>query len=124
MNDVYMYGYDEEGDFYGDFTSREDAVVAGFENFPDAVEIYVGRRVVSTAHRFVDGESILEIIDDRAWHYSGEGAVDWLHGSITRPEKIAELEQLVGDWLQANAPPQFYNIEDVELVVRQTGGAK
>src|SRR3546814_14322802 len=67
-----MYSYDEEGEFHGDFTSREDAVAAGFENFPDAVEVYVGRRVAYTAHRFVDGGSILELIDEHGWNYRSE----------------------------------------------------
>lgn len=55
---------------------------------------------------------------------AGGCAEDWLWGSdIRKEEKVAELEQLVGDWIQANEPPEFYMVEDVEALARSAAGA-
>lgn len=119
----YCYSTDEEL-FHGDHATREDAIAAGFERYPDAPAIYIGTQVRYPAHRFVDGESILTQVSECAGDEAGECAEDWLWGSeIRKPEKLAELEQLVGDWIQVNEPPTFYMVEDVETVTRPVVGA-
>jgi hypothetical protein len=116
-----LYCYSEDGEFFhGDHTSREAAAAAGFDCYPDAETIYVGLRVRNSAHLFVDGESILTQVSECAGDNAGECAEDWLWGSdIRKPEKVAELEQLVGDWIQANDPPDFYMVKYVEPVARE-----
>jgi hypothetical protein len=121
---LYCYSADEELFFHGDHPTREDAITAGFERYPDAPAIYIGTQVRYPAHRFVDGESILAQVSECAGDEAGECAEDWLWGSdIRKQEKLAELEQLVGDWIQVNEPPTFYMVEDVETVARPLAGA-
>ncbi|MGH8032253.1 MAG: hypothetical protein ACREO8_07795 [Luteimonas sp.] len=120
---LYCFSADEEF-FHGDHASRGEAAAAGFDQYPDAETIYVGVQARYTAHRFVDGESILTQISECAGDNAGECAEDWLWGpDIRKSEKTAELEQLVGDWIQANEPPEFYMVEDVEPAARPAGDA-
>lgn len=112
----YSYSYDEEN-YHGNFQSPEAAAADVFLDDPEIDEIWVGENSYVTAHEFIDADDVLENAQQRADEHAGECAGDWL--SWFGKEKRAELEVLIGDWLQENEPPRFWTIENPRKVSRE-----
>jgi hypothetical protein len=78
----------------------------------------VGENKKQTAHGFVDGESILESATERAYDEAGECSEVWLSALLRDKAKCAELGKLVGDWIEANEPPQFWTVLNARNITR------
>jgi hypothetical protein len=114
---TYSNSRDEEI-FHGDFTTPEDAAADAFYDDPDLETVWVGENKKQTAHGFVDGESILESATERAYDEAGECSEVWLSALLRDKAKCAELGKLVGDWIEANEPPQFWTVLNARNITR------
>ena len=114
---TYSNSRDEEI-YHGDYAGPEDAAAAAFYDDPDLETVWVGENKKQTAHAFVDGESILESATERAYDEAGECSEDWLAGLLRDKAKCAELGKVVGDWIEANEPPQFWTVLNARKIMR------
>ncbi len=112
---TYSYSFDEE-QYYGDYPSVEDAIADAVDSMDEGQNIFVGENKRYTAHHFVDPSILLEQAMDRADDEVGEWSEGWLGGTLHDYTKMAELKKLVGDWIQANDPPQFYSVVNVREI--------
>ncbi len=114
----YSYSTDEEL-FDGEFASPEAAAEAAFYDNPEIERVLVGENHPVTAHRYVSADRILEDVTERALDESGDAAEDWLRDLMRNYAKQAELQTLVGDWLQSQEPPSFGRITNVRQITRR-----
>ena len=106
---TYSYSFDEEH-FSGDFETPEAAVEDCFFNYGDVDSVYVGIRRNFKAHDFIDANYLLEKISDEAYNEVGEAALPWLTAIQESKEKREAFKKMLGDWLEANAPVQFFAV--------------
>jgi hypothetical protein len=107
---MYCYSTDEEH-FTGEFDTPEAAVNFCFEKHPVINVAYVGIKRTFTAHDFIEAGFLLEKITDNAYEECGEAVSNWLVDlGMTKRD---ELKALIGDWLEANAPINFFAVDDV-----------
>jgi hypothetical protein len=110
-----MYSYStDQSYFYGDYETRESAIENGFNDHPDLETVWVGENKKYTAHDFVSPSDIIESISEYAYEECDEVASDWLCSMMENKEKLAELNKLIGDWLEANEPVRFWTVDDIE----------
>lgn len=109
------YSYSTNGEYFtGDYASAELAAEDAFNESPDITSVEVGRNIKQTAHTFVNAQHILEVISDSACDEGPEHAYDWLHCNLMEnKEKCAELEKLIGDWVERNEPVNFFTVDDI-----------
>lgn len=98
--------------------TAELAAIKHLQANPDLDHVFVGENVYPTAHAFVDGSGILEDVDVNAYNNIGEESDDWLSQLIPNEEKCAELEKLVGDWIQSQEPPSFFEVKNIKKFTR------
>jgi hypothetical protein len=115
---MYAYSMNEET-YHGEFKTREEAALEPFAADPILDAVWVGEIKKHTAHTFVSGDSIIEDLMNRAADECGEWSEDWLVDLIRNKEKVAELEKIIGDWIQANEPPTFWTVEHEFLMHRE-----
>lgn len=111
---MYAYSLDEER-YTGEFETPEAAAAEAFAD-NDNQSIWVGEIKTRTAHDFVNGYGILESAAESSWDECGEWSEDWLSDVMKDKAKIAELEKLVGDWIQAQEPPNFWSVFNVKVI--------
>jgi hypothetical protein len=116
-NKTYNYSTDEEN-FFGSYDSRESAAEVAFNDNPDVDEVLIGENVKRTAHHFVGAHRILEGICEDAYDEIGECSEDWLSETIKDKEACAELEKIIGDWIEARDPVKFFVVENTQSVLR------
>lgn len=108
-----------DGEFFrGEFATPEEAAIDAFNDDAELESVEVGENHKSPASFYVSADSILEDISQRASEECGEIADDWLESLMRDKEKVAELEKLVGDWLEANEPPTFWRVENTKSISR------
>lgn len=113
------YSHCTDGEFFrGEFATPEDAAADAFRDNPDLESVEVGENHKSPASFYVSADSIFEDIAQRASDECGEIADDWLDGLMRDKEKQAELEKLVGDWIEANEPPTFWRVDNTRTITR------
>jgi len=78
--------------------------------------IYEADKVEYVASKFFRGgvDNIIETIRDQAWEEADEFAESFAE-NITK-EKLAELETLISNWLDANVPVNFFTVRNVKPV--------
>lgn len=78
--------------------------------------IYEADKVEYVASKFFRGgvDDIIETIRDQAWEEAGEFAESFAE-NITK-EKLAELETLISNWLDANVRVNFFTVRNVKPV--------
>lgn len=109
----YCYSYDQER-FFGRCSSEQEAVHEAFDNDPDAETVWIGEGVQHTAHEYVLPYRIVESASEQAYDEIGEAAEDWLISLGSDKEKMAELQKMVGDWLESNEPVTFYGVTKIK----------
>ena len=115
----YAYSPDDKT-FRGDYPTPEDAARAAFaENHRLEGVVYVGKKRTVTAHDFVIGGDVIYEAMEFASNECGEVAAEWLTHLRRNPEKVKELETIIGDWLQANDPPLFWVVDNPRLIHRR-----
>jgi len=117
MNFKYSYSLDEEH-FDGDFDSYAVAAEAAFYDNPDVDSVSVGINTPFTAHDFVNGRDLLEVIGENAFEECGEPAFNWLKQIQDNTLKLAEFEKLISDWLDLNAPVAFLTVDEIQKITR------
>lgn len=121
---TYSYSINEEGPFFGEFSTPEDAAQEAFSTKDENV-IWVGENMKYTAHDFVNGQSILEDIQVQADDECGEWSGDWLTTLLCDKEKCKSLEKIIGDWIEENETLTFFTVQDVREIKRsETGESK
>ena len=106
------YSYCVDGETCrGNFPSPEAAAADAFARRDGIDQVAVYENIAEPARFYASADSILHDTAQRAEDYCGEVADDWLDHLINNEEKEAELEQLVGDWLNTNAPVSFWRVE-------------
>ena len=113
---AYSYSYEEEC-YHGRFDTPEAAAAEVFSDDSNRNDIWVGEIKDVVAHNFINADDVLDAAQMRADEHAGECAGDWLSGFSK--EKRAELEKLVGDWLQEHEPPKFWTIENPRKISRE-----
>lgn len=114
---TYSYSRNEE-QFIGEFDTPEDAATEAFSDDTDLESVLVGENQKKTAHDFVDGALILGAATEIAYDEVGEVSEDWLSGLLCDKDKCAELKKLVGDWIEAQEPPQFWTVKNARKITR------
>lgn len=114
---TYSYSTDDET-YHGEFDSPEAAAAEAFYNDPELESVSVGENRKHTAHRYVSADRILEDVTERAYDECGEASETWLDGVMYSVDEKAELERLVGDWLQAQEPPNFWRVANTRQITR------
>jgi len=110
---TYSYSTDEEH-FIGHYESYENAAENAFNDIADIDTVFVGENKKHTAHDFIIASRILEDISDVASDEGPECAQDWLHDGLVRnKEKCAELQKLIGDWIELNEPVDFFTVDNI-----------
>jgi hypothetical protein len=79
--------------------------------------IYEGDVVQRKPSDFLHGpvDWLLEHMGEAAWEEAGEFAETWPECEVT-PEKKAELDKLIADWMDANIKVRFYTVSKVRKV--------
>jgi hypothetical protein len=100
------YSRDEET-FYEDLAE----VIDGME---EGATYYEGDKVGQSASYYARGigATIIEHAQERAYDDAGEHAESFAE-DLTN-EKVAELEKLVADWMDANVPVNFWTVRNVK----------
>lgn len=77
--------------------------------------IHEGNQVQRVAGDYLHGvcDTISEQLADAAWEEAGEFAEDWPEIPL---DKKLELEKLIGDWLTANVPVNFWTVRNVKEI--------
>jgi hypothetical protein len=118
---TYSYSFDEEN-FSGDFETPEDAAISGFGEYPEVNTLFVGIKHNYTVQDFIDIGYLLEKISDEAYNQCGGAALEWLEEIKESKPKCEELNKLIGNWLDKNAPITFFKIDDVMEYAREDYG--
>lgn len=113
------YSYSTDDEFYhGEFDSPEAAAAEAFYNDPELESVSIGENRKYTAHRYVSADRIIEDVTERAYDECGEASEVWLYGVMHNVDLKTELERLVGDWLQAQEPPNFWRVANAHQITR------
>lgn len=113
------YSHDDgSGEFFvGSFPTPEDAAADALSE-TDAESVDVGENRKHPASHYVSGVWIIEDVAQRAYDECGEAAEDWLSGLARDCGEIADLERLVGDWIERREPPGFWEVANVRTISR------
>lgn len=114
---TYSYSTDDEI-YHGEFDSPDAAAAEAFYDDPELEAVSIGENRKHTAHHYVSADRILEDVTERADDECGEASEDWLAGVMHNVDLKAELERLVGDWLQAQEPPNFWRVANTRQITR------
>lgn len=114
---TYSYSPDDEI-YHGEFDSPDAAAAEAFYDDPELEAVSIGENRKHTAHHYVSADRILEDVTERAYDECGEASEDWLAGVMHNVDLKAELERLVGDWLQAQEPPNFWRVANTRQITR------
>lgn len=76
--------------------------------------LWIGEAVRKPASAYFDVDTMLEQMSEVAYDDAGEHCDDF--PDVTKDER-AELEKLIGDWLDAKVPVNFWSVEKVRKVV-------
>lgn len=113
------YSYSTDDELYrGEFDSPDAAAAEAFYDDPELEAVSIGENRKHTAHFYVSADRILEDVTERAYDECGEASEDWLDGVMHNVDLKAELERLVGDWLQAQEPPNFWRVANTRQITR------
>lgn len=113
------YSHCTDGEFFrGEFATPEEAAADAFTENPGLKEVEVGENIKRPSEYFVFADSILEDVAECAQETCGEVANEWLRNLMDDKGKKAELEKLVGGWIDANDPPQFWYVENAKTITR------
>jgi len=105
--------------WYGNY-NKMDAIKNGFDNNPDFDFIFIGENINFTAHDFVSARHFFEHLRDEAMEECGENVEEWLDKLIDNKNKCAELEMVIGNWIETNAPVNFRVVNYVLEIQRQS----
>jgi hypothetical protein len=113
------YSHDDgSGEFFvGSFPTPEDAAADALQE-TDAESVDVGENVKHQASRYVSGVWIIEDVAQRAYDECGDAAEDWLSGLARYEGEMADLERLVGDWIDRREPTTFGEVVNVRTITR------
>ena len=117
-NDSQTYSYSECREiWWGEYTSPEEAAAAYFRDGGENSEVWVGLNCVpGHASQYVKADDICTLIEENAGDEVGEAANNWLCGLTT--EDLEELKTMIGNWLHAKAPPDFYYVKELRQIPR------
>lgn len=113
----YSYSTDEER-YQGHFDSPEDAAAEALYADPDLESVFVGEIREPAVRDFVSASQILDDVDQQAFDECGECCEDWLDDLRHSAPLLAELEDLVGAWIEKHAPPWFWIVVNVREITR------
>ena len=71
------------------------------------------KRPTSASLAFGVVDRIIDQLQENAFEEAGEHAGDWPE---LPKEKLAELGKVITDWLDANAPPWFFTVQNVKKI--------
>lgn len=113
------YSHDDgSGEFFvGLFPTPEDAAADALQE-TDAESIEVGETRKHPASRYVSGVWIIEDVAQRAYDECGDPAEDWLSGLARDAGEMADLERLVGAWIEQREPVRFWEVDNVRTITR------
>ena len=103
--------------FVGSFPTPEDAAVDALLE-SDAESVEVGENRKRPASYYVSGVSIVEDVQQRAYDTVGEAADEWLSGLFDDKPATADLERLVGVWIERRDPVLFWEVVNVRTITR------
>ena len=113
------YSYSTDDEFYrGEFDSPDAAAAEAFYDDPELEAVSIGENRKHPAHFWVSADRILEDVTERAYDECREASEDWLDRVVHNIDLKAELERLVGDWLQAQEPPNFWRVANTRQITR------
>jgi hypothetical protein len=123
MNTMTTYSYStNEENFFDDFETPEAAANFCFHKYPETNYAFVGVKRPFTALDFVDAYFVLDCIESNAYAECGNAALYWMEKIKADKPKRDEFKKLIGDWLEANAPVNFFAVDDVMEYARPDDG--
>jgi hypothetical protein len=76
--------------------------------------VYVGEAVMPSHRQLCSADDVIEAIGERAYDIVGEAADDFPDAT---PEARAELDALLGAWMQKHCTINFYQVKNVRPYV-------
>lgn len=115
--DDYCYSDHEEGPFKGTEATREDAVAAAADYYPDATHVYTGIATPGKVPCDGLGWLLIEQMQERAFDNSGEHSGDWLDNLPPDAERFldARIREAILAWVQEYGLwPNWFTVGSVE----------
>jgi hypothetical protein len=95
-----------------DFNARSLAeLLERHEDLAAGTVVWRGVAVHPNNTHLCDANDVIDLLADRAHDIAGEHADSYPQVDA---EARAELDQLLSDWIDKNAPPSFYTVENIE----------
>lgn len=117
----YSYSTDEEN-YYGEYSSRDQAAMAGFEENEDCQLIFTGENIPPNPQDKIDADAMFERM--RECHEDTFGIEQSDQWSPEDSPHLIELESMLGaalfTWMEKyNQIPKFFTVHDVIKHERQ-----
>jgi len=102
----------------GIFDTKEECIADAKENY----EFKIGDIIaIGTTSKFIvsiDGEDVLEKLEERAFEECGEACEGWIDYKKEDVKKLSDaLTECVNNWLkETKQEPNFYQVEDILMV--------
>lgn len=121
----YSYSLDEEYGYTGDYDSIEDAFADAIDQAKcenedldddEKIETVYAGRVMEFVPR-VDGDYVIEELQQQAYNEAGEAVCDYLEGVSKEEVKLLEemLTETFNQWAEkTNNRPNFYTVVNIE----------
>jgi hypothetical protein len=111
----YIYSHDGEYWGSGDYECALEQLVEAIDI--DEIElgttsIQRGIRRAYNPSEFIDADSIIDTMKERAYEVAGEHSEDFL-SEVTK-EQIKEFDKVLGEWLDHRFNCRFYTVEKVD----------
>lgn len=103
--------------FVGSFPTPEDAAADALQE-NDAESVEVGENRKRPASYYVSGVEIVEDVQQRAYDTVDEAADEWLSGLFNDKPAMADLERLVGAWIDQREPVRFWEVVNIRTITR------
>lgn len=112
---TYSYSSNDQ-DFCGQYSTREEAALAGFDNETGVDELCIGENIKRSAREYVGAYQLIDDIQCSAYNDCHSRSEGWLDDLTA--EQGVQLEILIGGWLDHVCPVNFYSITDTQHVKR------
>ena len=115
---TYVYAFNEEGPFYGEYNRFEDALHDASSHYDELSHVYIGELSPHSCRPYLDVDNLLARLDESAYDTRHDISDDWITG-ITQ-DQVEQLKSVIADWLDERAPlpPDIANVRQVPT--RQT----
>lgn len=117
---TYVYAFNEEGPFYGEYNQFEDALREASSYYDELSHVYIGELSPHSCRPYLDIDNLLVRADEKAFdaRRGAHGEDSW--ADRISPELVKQLTSLVADFLDEHAPMPRDVVNVRQVPTRQT----